>query len=249
MMTEVTTACPETGGRAVKKPALERSRRSRRPVDRLLPKAMLSELRKIVASTDRITPKIISELDHRFAIADRYGVSKRRLGNYLTGLSKTQALPIEASPQSESGSAPSAASHQEGESSSDAWGKKVHAHRRRQASVAAILDQTFGQPAKCSPELWERRAYLMLVGLVYERLATNEDEISTNELIALAKVLAENRRAEARLHTKNQPSDATKPATGRTGELPTHFAGLVRQVYGVNFQTPQEPADQNKSPK
>lgn len=247
MMTEATTARPKTDGREVKRPAVERSRRSRRPVDRLLPEAVLSELRKTVASADRITPKIVTELDHRFEIANQYGVSKRRLTNYLAGLSKAPALPIEDSPQSASGSARPSAAQPECESSSDGWVKKVHAHRRRQASVAAILDQTFGRPAVCSPDLWERRAYLMLVGLVYERLATNEDEISTNELVALAKVLAENRRAEARLQT--QPSEVTKPATGRTGELPTHFGNLVRQVYGVNFQAPQKPADRNESPK
>ncbi len=247
-MTEVKTAQPSSDARAVGR-ANKRSRRRLRPVDRLLPEAVLSELRKIVESADRITPKIITELDRRFEIATRYGVSKRRLANYLAGLSKARALPIEDSPQSVSASARPIAAQPECESSTDEWGKKVHAHRRRQASVAAILDQTFGRQAQCSPDLWERRAYLMLVGLVYERLATNEDEISTNELIALAKVLAQNHRAEARLRSQNQPSDATKPATGGTGELPKHFGDLVRQVYGVNFQAPQKPTDRNKSPK
>ncbi|MDO8630534.1 MAG: hypothetical protein Q7R41_08570, partial [Phycisphaerales bacterium] len=40
----------------------------------------------------------------------------------------------------------------------------IGAFRRRQASVAVILDRTFGSMAKCNPELWERRAYLMLMG-------------------------------------------------------------------------------------
>lgn len=118
--------------------------------------------------------------------------------------------------------------------------------RRRQVSVAAILDETFGELAKCDPDLWERRAYLMLIGLVYEKLATcEEEELATDELIALAKALAENRRANAK-PTSARPADAkTGSADGRklddtddnhappTGELPQRFAHAVRQVYGI----------------
>ncbi len=122
------------------------------------------------------------------------------------------------------------------EGTKDGWSARVGAHHRRQASVGAILDQTFGRLAKCSPDLWERRAYLMLVGLVYERLATNEDEISTEELVILAKVLAENRRVEARLKDTHVPPEATGPATPRTRALPDNLADVVRQVYGTNLQ-------------
>ena len=87
------------------------------------------------------------------------------------------------------------------------WKGKVRDYHRRQASVAAILDQTLGLFAKSDPRLWERRAYLMLVGLVYERLATNEKEISTDDLVTLAKVLAENRRAEARAQGNHRMSE------------------------------------------
>lgn len=71
--------------------------------------------------------------------------------------------------------------------------KKTADFRQRQVSVAAILDETFGELAKCDPDLWERRAYLMLIGLVYEKLATCESTLPTDELISLAKALAENR--------------------------------------------------------
>lgn len=117
--------------------------------------------------------------------------------------------------------------------------RPVAVHRHRQASVAAILDQTFGELAKCNPGLWDRRAYLMLVGLVYERLATNEHEIATDELIALAKILAENRRTEARLGDQPRPSgDSQRQAANE--RLPANFADIVRQVYGTNFQAPGE---------
>lgn len=116
------------------------------------------------------------------------------------------------------------------------WKGKVQGHHRRQASVAAILDQTLGHFAKSDPGLWERRAYLMLVGLVYERLATNEEEISTDDLVTLAKVLAENRRAEARAQGNHRLSETPESLKFSTGKLPDHLADVVRQVYGTNLQ-------------
>ena len=134
-----------------------------------------------------------------------------------------------------------------GEPPDEGWGEKVRAHRRRQASVAAILDQTFGRFADSGPELWERRAYLMLVGLVYERLAVNEDEISTDELVTLAKVLAENRRAEARSRL-DLPSDGpVEPTTPPIGELPDRFADVVRQVYGTKLDAAESDEETKKS--
>ena len=120
----------------------------------------------------------------------------------------------------------------------DDWAGKVEAHRKRQASVARILNRTFGRFAKSNPELWERRAYLMLVGLMYERLAVNEQEISTDELVALSKALAEQRRAEAQ--SRDGGDQETDPVDSRPdGELPEDFAEVVKQIYGTNFQPPK----------
>lgn len=115
---------------------------------------------------------------------------------------------------------------------------KIGAYRRRQASVAAILDRTFGRMAKCNPELWERRAYLMLIGTVYERLAAGPEDIPTDELIALAKALAENRRVEAR--SRDGRTDPPSPGIRGSGDLPEQFGGIVRQLYGTNFCDPGE---------
>jgi hypothetical protein len=65
--------------------------------------------------------------------------------------------------------------------------------RARQETVAQILDQLFGSLARCSPELWERRAYLILVGSVYEKLAGLEGTVSIKELTALARILTSSR--------------------------------------------------------
>ena len=205
-----------------------RSRSGRLPVDHLLPEEVLSELHQHAASTDKVTAETVTDLDRRFAIAAQYGVSKRRLRTYL----ECVRCAGKGKPRSGAGSQHRAVS------SSDGSNRKMHAHRRRQASVAAILDETFGQLARCSPDLWERRAYLMLVGLVYERLATNEVEISTDELIALAKILAENRRAEARVSHAQRAETAEETSDPCTGELPDRFGDVVRQIYGTNLQTP-----------
>jgi hypothetical protein len=117
----------------------------------------------------------------------------------------------------------------------DGWQERVQAHRKRQESVAKILNRTFGRFAKSNPDLWERRAYLMMVGLMYQWLATNEKEVSTEELVALSKVLAEQRRAEAQSRGSDEKETET---VGPGGELPEDFGEAVKQVYGTNFQAP-----------
>jgi hypothetical protein len=182
-------------------------------------------LQRNLSGTPQITPDLVTELDRRLDISTRYGISPNRLRSYLQRLKarECQELGMETDPPSSD------------ELTGQVWGEKVRAHRRRQVSVAAILDETFGQFAKCSPDLWEHRAYLMLVGLVYERLATNEDELSTDELVTLSKVLAANRRAEAQRQPDRLPDDPTRPASPPAGELPDRFADAVRQVYGTNL--------------
>lgn len=123
-----------------------------------------------------------------------------------------------------------------GHTTGEDWHHRLANHRRRQASVSSILDETFGQLAACSPDLWERRAYLMLVGLVYERLALHEDEISTEELISLSKALAENRRVELNQRKLRQGDDTTQAGVSDDEKLPKHFADSVRQVYGLDVE-------------
>ncbi len=135
--------------------------------------------------------------------------------------------------------APSGEGEAGGPAPSTDYATKLRDHRTRQTSVAAILDNTFGPLAECNPDLWGRRAYLMLVGLVYERLGAHELEIPTEELVALAKVLAEHRRAEQRepdgAAVGNGKSDAAKRAVN--GSLPDRIHDVVRQLYGTDFPT------------
>lgn len=223
-----TTSPPRDGSR---KPRARSSRRvSRSPAHKLLPAPVLDELMSVAQACTPITMQLVRELDSRLRIAEQYDVSHRRLKNLLVRLQEA----------AEPASGRAATSKPDGASGS--WKNKLRAHRRRQASVASILDAAFGRLTDCNPDLWERRAYLMFVGLVYERLATSEGEIPTDELVALAKVLAEHRRVGARTRAcerrDNGEDNGQDQALRPSGELPARLADVVRQVYGTNFHSP-----------
>ena len=197
---------------------------ARTPLQRLLPATVVRELESAARSAEEVNAALVEELDTRLALTGRYGITRRRLRNYLSRVH--QAARVNDLEQNASAAA-------------RAGGVLVR-HRRRQASVAAVLEGMFGHLADCSPDLWDHRAYLMLVGLVYERLALNEQEIPTDELVALAKILAESRRAAVRVD-KPPPADQRRGPTSPSADpLPGEFADIVRQVYGTNFQPPGE---------
>jgi len=208
------------------------------PVDRLLPRPLLEQLCRQALAIDELTPATVTELHRRFDIERQYGVSKRRLSNYLErcrsaangrGQARTAPPDGDANPEEPS------------------W-DQIKAYRHRQASVAGILDGMFGQLANCNPSGWAHRTYLMLVGMVYERLASNEAEIPTDELIAMSKILAENRRAEVRLNEHRRPDKPAEQTTKASNDLPENFADIVRQVYGTNFQTAEAGHDREGRP-
>lgn len=201
-----------------------RKRRDRTPVDRRLPRPLLQELQQLIHRCEKISWKLVCDLDARFQIEARYAVSPRRLANYLRRIHAGR--PAESPPDAAD----------QVSARSDAFREALTAHRRRQASVAAILDRTFGRFARSNPQLWDRRAYLMLVGLVYERLATSEEELSTDELMSLSKVLTDNRRAEAQSKKSEHSAPPAEDETAPSADLPGNFTEIVRRVYGTNFQ-------------
>ena len=201
-------------------------RSHRLPVEQILPKDIQALIERVVTSAPRVDHEWVDRLDREHGLTGRFGLSRRRLHLYLN---RTRKQCLAASGRT-------LLDQKEHEDGDKSWQRRIHRLRRRQASVAAVLDQTFGMLAASNPNLWERRAYLMLVGLVYVRLATHEDDISTDELVSLAKILAETRRANGRSR-----DPVTEPVTGeapaRLERLPPHFARLVRQVYGANVAT------------
>ena len=181
-----------------------------------------------VSKATSITLGLVRELNDRLDIEPTCGVSRRRLGNYLKRLwnnnSKQSAqhrLPATDGPDRE-------------------CADKLREHRQRQVCVSSILNSTFGKLSECDADLWGHRAYLMLIGLVYERLAADEDEMPTDELVALAKIIAENRRVELGLRKVGEEKGADKTSRDPGDRLPDNFGNIVRQVYGTNFHAPDD---------
>ena len=112
-------------------------------------------------------------------------------------------------------------------------------YRKRQAVTAAALDQLFGTWGTCQPKLWGQRTFLLLVGIVHERLSSAAEEIPTEELIALAKVLADNRRAlgdaRRRRAAGEVPPSLRTPSDGSARS----FAEVVREIYGSKAEEPR----------
>ena len=198
------------------------------PFEKDLPAAVADELCEIACSDLDITEEFVRGLEKRLDLHRCHQITPRRLGNYLRRLRKRAAgekpmpCPAERIPPDAKGD------------------EKLRTHRMRQAWVASILEATFGSFAECNPDLWDRHAYLMLVGSVYDRLANSEAEIATDELAALAKVLAECRRVAVPREPTPRKAKVRDEAVSPRGRLPERFAGVVRQVYGANFQGPNE---------
>ena len=134
---------------ARKTPKNDSSRRShgssdRRPVDQILPPSIVAELREMAASERPITSAVASELEARHDLHARYGVTPRRLLNWLRRWRPQE--PVAVSPVPQDGASESAPSNQ-----------RLREFRQRQASIASILESCFGDAASCKPELWERK--------------------------------------------------------------------------------------------
>ncbi|RJP37307.1 MAG: hypothetical protein C4547_05685 [Phycisphaerales bacterium] len=206
----------------------------------------------------RVTPRRARELDDRFQLRARWRCQAAEVGARLTALLKQTHRRLASGADALAAARTDVLATADVVSAADVdgaakvrptdprdadWNARLAAHRRRQSSVADIIDALFGPLAKCHPQLWGRRAYCLLVGMIYERLAANEHEIETGELVTLARVLAESRRSE------NQASDLQRRHEGPDGqdqpgadaELPPNFSDIVRRIYGANFD-PVEPS-------
>lgn len=115
-------------------------------------------------------------------------------------------------------------------------GKKVKSRRVRQEWTGKVLKGMVGEKGEDNPHLLGQHAYLAMVSVLYERLTTHGKDISTEELAALSKMLAEQRRAEAQ-SSRGSSGEEARAAKGE-GELPENFGEAVKQIYGTNFQAP-----------
>jgi len=122
-------------------------------------------------------------------------------------------------------------------------------HRHRQASISAILDAMFGDIARQDTKCWDQRTYLLIVGMIYERLAVDEAEIETSELVALAKILSECRRADTGANKQEQKDNSDQTSETEKGNSPRKIKVVVQDVYGAGYNPPAnqtEPSEQSE---
>lgn len=198
-------------------------------LDEHLPAEVLAKIDAVLASRKRLRREMIEKLDAAFSLSTRPGLR----GAGVTELLRRRHKELASRP----GVASAVALERRAREAADDADDRLRAYRARQVSIAAILDSMFGRFAECDPTLWDRRAYHLLVGLLYERLATGSDEVGTDELVKLAKALSEVRRAMS-----NAPvaEASTGGADGKDSlekaepsGLPPRLARAVRMVYGM----------------
>lgn len=91
--------------------------------------------------------------------------------------------------------------------------------------------------------MWSQRAFWLLAGTIYQRLAVDCEALETAELVALAKALAENRRAEG--HATVSPGPPAAEGEGG-GEAKDELRQLVHELYGLHLP---DGADAHDAPK
>jgi len=185
-----------------------------------LPLDLQEQLAQQVRHYDRITGILVQKFDREHDICETYHVNHNQFQRYL------KRLQNRSSNQNKPKTAKDASIEKQS-------GEQLQARRERQAEIADVLQKIFGNFADLKPELWSHRAFLMLMGLVYEKLSSNEHELSTDELVKLTKALGD----ACRVQPQSKQDKKTTPEQGnkKTDPLPKNFAEIVRHVYGTNF--------------
>jgi hypothetical protein len=174
-----------------------------------------------VSQYDRVSRALALEIDKKHTITKTYHVTLGQLQRFLKRLHQHSVAATKQTSISKKAGVTGA--------TADA---QLQARRERQAEIATVLQHVFGNLAELEPELWSHRAFLMLMGLAYEKLSTNQHELSTDELVKLTKALGDACRVQPQIKVKKAPSES---GNSETGPLPNNFAEIVRHVYGTNF--------------
>lgn len=129
-----------------------------------------------------------------------------------------------------------AARKDEGEARDETFARELADRRARQVPVSRILSRIYGPLANCDPGLWESRAFLLLVGIIYQKLVDQEDRITTEELWNLSRMLAEQSRARhpsragaASRGSKEPRGNARNAKAASRSEL----SRMLSEVYGT----------------
>lgn len=103
--------------------------------------------------------------------------------------------------------------------------------RERQKKTALQLNALQLSKEGVNKDRWVRRTRHLLIGMIYERLTNEGMDISTQEMTALSRMLADHRHPVA-VRTPVTTRVLRKPKCGGKGALPESFEEVVQQVYG-----------------
>lgn len=184
-----------------------------------LPLDLQEKFAQQVSQYDRISRLLVQKFDGEHDICETYHVNHNQFQRYLKRLQLR--LVKQKKPKTT-----------KDKSTEKQSGEQLQARRERQAEISDVLQKIFGNIADLEPRLWSHRAFLMLMGLTYERLSANENELSTDELVKLTKALGDACRVQPQIKTKNTTAE---PGRKEIDPLPKKFAEIVRRVYGTNL--------------
>jgi len=174
----------------------------------------------------------------RFDLAGAYNVSRRQFTHYARNLTNN-AAPFSA----------------EGNAFPDESAAETAAFRKRIAHTGRALSALAEALANDDPLQWGRGVYLALLGRVFDVLDGRDSALPLDDLAALSKIVAEQRRAETQaseLQCKTRDNADGEPggsAVDRGRSLPDDFGELVRRLYGTNLQADVRPSEFTEQPE
>lgn len=110
--------------------------------------------------------------------------------------------------------------------------RKTRMLRERQAKTLLQLSELQLSKEGVNKDRWVRRTRHLLIGMIYERLTNEGMDISTQEMTALSRMLADHRHPVA-VRIPVSTRVLRKPRCGGKGVLPESFEEVVQQVYGA----------------
>ncbi len=118
--------------------------------------------------------------------------------------------------------------------------EQVQEFRRRMRFIGQLMRDTFGSEPGKDPASAARDAHRIVVSLIIGALVDATTKISTAELAALSKLLAEQRRLDiSQLEIERKyPAKVSKGDTDSgngSRPLPPDFGRIVGEIYGANL--------------
>ncbi|MEE9296648.1 MAG: hypothetical protein V3W34_17020 [Phycisphaerae bacterium] len=112
--------------------------------------------------------------------------------------------------------------------------------RDRMRHIGGLVRESFGPRRGSDYASVTRDACRVVVSLIIETLSEATERISTAELAAVCKMLAEQRKldiAQMEIERKypKKPSGGNRSPASRRGPLPERFGQIVEEIYGTNI--------------